>query len=296
MELNHLKYFYHVVRERSFTRASRSLRVQQPTISKMVRGLEEELDQKLLERRRDGVEPTAAGSALYLICEDIFGRVEEIRNLSKRRAGHCEGPLGFGATDSIASYLVPGVLGRFLRKFPDVRPSLFAGSSNLICSEIHDGKIEFGLFFTVPDTSGFSVTELAEIPFDLVIATKEAQRKEVRQALILSRDIDYPKSRPFPVLEMLQRNQVVGETFISCNNLDSQKELVKQGLGVSLLPDFMVREGLERGSLTRLHARREFAYSLKLVTRKGKVLSQNAEGFLAMFRESLKAGSSRPNV
>ncbi len=90
------------------------------------------------------------------------------------------------------------------------------------------------------------------------------------------------------VLEMLRKHQLSGETAISSNNLDSQKALVKQGLGVSLLPRFMVKSSLASGRLTAYHQKKEFYYSLKLVTRRGKVLSKNATAFLAEFRQRLE--------
>jgi DNA-binding transcriptional LysR family regulator len=285
MEIGHLKYFYSVAKEGSFTRASRALRIQQPTMSKMVKSLEESLGGSLLERHRSGVVLTPMGVRVYAYCEEIFDRVREIEALAHEEDSECSGPLAFGATDSVASYLVPQILGGFVRRWPKVRPSLFAGSSNLICEEILEGKIEFGIFFTVPATKGFQITDLAQVPFNLVMAPSAP--REVRNSFILSREIDYPKSRPFPVLEMLRKNRVTGETAISSNNLDSQKELVKQGLGISLLPRFMVRSSFASGSLTIAHAKKDFFYSMKLATRRGKPLSRNAEAFLEVFRAQI---------
>jgi DNA-binding transcriptional LysR family regulator len=284
MELNHLKYFYAVARERSFTRASKTLRIQQPTISKMVRNLEEKLGVVLLERHKQGVRLTPAGAEVFQTCESIFGHVDQILWVADRQKGECEGPFAFGATDSVCSYLVPKALGKYLRENPKVRPSLFAGNSNLILSEIQEGRIEFGLSFTAPDVAGLQTTDLIKVPFQLVIATPKLKSAATRKSFIISRDIDYAKTRPFPVLEMLKKNKVKVETFISSNNLDAQKQLVKEGLGVALLPGFMIKSGLQKGSLTALYPRKEFSYSLKLIYRRGKVLSKSATVFLDAFQ------------
>jgi DNA-binding transcriptional LysR family regulator len=286
MELNHLKYFFTVAQEGSFTKASRTLRIQQPTISKMVRALEEQLGVSLMERNKNGVRLTKSGGEIYRLCEVIFDHVDEIRSRSSFEKTEFSGPLNFGATDSVASYLIPKILSDFLGSHSQVIPSIFSGSSNLICNEIREGKIEFGLFFTVPDQEDFHVSSLVDIPFHLVIASSHAHRKDTRKSFIISRDIDYPKSRPFPVLEMLKKNQVAVETAIACNNLDAQKEMVKQGLGVALLPGFMVKSGIDKGTLTAFQSRKNFSYSLKLVTRKGKILSKNASAFLDVFRKN----------
>ncbi len=287
MELNHLKYFFVVAREGSFTRASRALRIQQPTISKMVKSLEDQLGFSLLERHKRGIRLTHSGGEVYRICERIFDDVDAINAFSPAEKLERSGPLTFGATDSVASYLVPGILADFLRLYPSVRPSIFSGSSNLICNEIHEGRVEFGLFFTVPESTGFRITRLADVPFRLVIATSQLQNKKRRGSFIISRDIDYPKNRPFPVLEMLRSNGVSVETTIACNNLDAQKELVKQGLGVALLPRFMVKSGLEKGTLTALHSKKEFSYALSLVTRKNRVDSANLTAFREHFEQRI---------
>jgi LysR family nitrogen assimilation transcriptional regulator len=289
MELNHLKYFYTVAREGSFTRASKILRIQQPTISKMVQLLEQQLDTVLFERHKRGVRLTDAGAEVLAICENIFSQVEAIREFSEQQSTECQGLLSFGMTDSIVVYLLPGIINGFLKKHPKVRPSIFAGSSNLISNEIREGRAEFGVFYTRPDKVDFEISEMLNIPFSLVIATQQAKSQTVKSRLIISRDIDYPKARPFPVLEMLNRNKVKADIFVTSNNLDSQKRMVMEGLGVALLPRFMVKQEITKGQLTELLPRKDFVYSLKLVTKHRKVLSRNALVFLEEFKSRMKS-------
>lgn len=289
MELNHLRYFYMVAKEGSFTRASRQLRVQQPTISKMVKALEASLGSVLLERHKSGVRLTNAGREVYRRCEDIFGRVDEIAAISARDQNECQGVLSFGLTDSATSYVLPGLLKHFLRRHPKVRPSIFAGSSNLICHEIGEGRVEFGVFFTDPDSGEFQASELVDIPWQLVIARDVARKAAVRGSLIISREIDYPKRRPFPALEMLRRAKVRMEPMVTANNLEAQKRMVLEGLGVALLPAFMIKAEMARGTLVAVSPRHRFSHSLKLVTLRRKVLSRNATVFLEELREGIAA-------
>ncbi len=283
MELNHLKYFYTVAKEGGFTRAARMLRVQQPTISKTVRQLEDELGHVLLERHRAGIRLTKAGAEIFRHCEDIFGRIDEIATLSARERTECHGMLAFGMTDSVCSYVLPRIMKRFLKTHPSVRPSVFAGSSNLICAEIIEGRVEFGVFFTKPDAEAFQVSDVVDVPFLLVCSTQAVRRFPGKMPIIMSRDIDYPRQTHFPVLSMLQRNQVRMDVVISSNNLDAQKQMVIEGLGVALLPGFMVANEVKHGTLTPLYARKTFTHPLKLVTRKRKVLSRNAATFFETF-------------
>ena len=103
MELNHLKYFYFVAKYESFTAASKSLRVAQPAVSKMVSNLEESLGYQLFDRVGRKIRLTKSGSDLYRRCEVIFAEVAEIEVGLKRKRHQAGGPLLFGATDSITT-------------------------------------------------------------------------------------------------------------------------------------------------------------------------------------------------
>ena len=285
MELNYLKYFHAVAKAKSFTRAARLLRVQQPAISKTVRMLEDQLGVILLERHKSGIILTKTGEEIFLRCENIFSQVDEIQTVSDLEKKDCHGLLSFAVTDAVSHYVLPSILNSFLDSHPRVRPSIFAGSSNLIFKELFEGRSEFGVTFTRPDGDDFDVTELIRVPFVLVGSTQHLKKHDLEDSFIISREIDYPKSRPFPVLEMLKRNKVHVNVVVSSNNLDFQKEMVRQGRGVALLPQFMVKSALARGSFTRLFPRKDFSYPLSLVTRRRKLLSRNANTFLEHWRE-----------
>lgn len=289
MELNHLRYFFIVAREGSFTRAAKILRVQQPTISKMVQRLESQLNLVLLERHKRGVQLTKVGADVYRICEAVFSGVEQIQEISDSERTECQGLLSLGMTDSASIYLLPPLLKDFLRQNPKVRPSIFTGSYNLITNEILDGRVEFGVYFSKPEREDLRISELVQVPFQLVIAAKELRNRSLHSRFVISRDIDYPKSREFPVLEMLKRNRIKIDNMIASNNLESQKYMVLQGLGIALLPSFMVKSDIARGTLVQLHEDKKFSYSLKVVTQARRLPSRNAMVFLDLMRRTISS-------
>lgn len=286
MELNHLKYFYVVARERGFTRAAKVLRVQQPGISKVVKQLEEDLGVVLLERLKREVRLTQAGEEIFLYCRDIFSSVEAIERLAEKNQDECQGPMRLGMSDSIASHLLPEILAKFLQKNSRVKPAIFTGTSQSICTELREGRIDFGLFFTVPE-GDYEVKELDAVSFRLVVAAKHAKDPQVLSSFIGSRSVDYPQIRSFPVVEMLKANRLPAEMQITCNNLDTHLQMVRRGLGVALLPSFMVKEDLAKKYLRILYPDRRFEYRMKLVMRKTGGLSHNSVVFIEAFRKSL---------
>lgn len=121
MNLHHLRLFAAVVEQGGFTNAARVLRLSQPAISKSLNELERQLHVRLLERGMRGVNLTEPGRALYERARELFG-VEKVaeRELRELR-GLKRGTLRVAASTTIATYMLPPVLGRFHTRHPSVR-------------------------------------------------------------------------------------------------------------------------------------------------------------------------------
>lgn len=288
MELNHLKYFYIVAREGGFTKAAYSLRVQQPAISKIVKQLEEELGLVLLERGKRSISLTKAGKDIFDQCEKIFGCVDEIKVISDSEKTECTGPLLFGTSDSMAVYLVPGLISDFIKTNPKVIPSIFAGNSTQISQELLEGRIEFGIYYTLPgDEHLFDIVDIGRMPVALVVSARHQKQTEVRRSYISSREIDYSKTYVTQTRRMLTAYDPNLEIKVMCNNFDAQKNMVLEGLGISLLLEYMVRDEIKKKQLISLPTPRELSYTIRLVTKKGKVLSRNSRLFIEYFLKKL---------
>jgi len=121
MNLHHLRLFAAVVEQGGFTNAARALHLSQPAISKSLNELERQLHVSLIERGARGVNLTEPGRALYARARELFGveRVAE-RELRELR-GLKRGSLRVAASTTIATYMLPPVLGRFRLRHPSVR-------------------------------------------------------------------------------------------------------------------------------------------------------------------------------
>ena len=101
MQIGWLKYFYSVAKEGGYLRAAEALKVAQPSISKLVRQLEDELGAKLFEKSGRNVRLSKFGSDVYRHCEVIFGEIERIAQLNPKKKGTVGGALSFGASEAI---------------------------------------------------------------------------------------------------------------------------------------------------------------------------------------------------
>src|SRR4030088_273304 len=129
LELHQLRYFVAVADQRHFTKAARELSVAQPSVSKQIRRLEDELGAPLFHRMRGNVALTPAGEALLPLARrvlaDVAGAESEVQGLTGMRRGG----LSVGATPSLSTTLVPAALARYHQSYPGIELVLHEAGS-----------------------------------------------------------------------------------------------------------------------------------------------------------------------
>ena len=145
MNLHHLRLFTAVVEQGGFTNAARVLRLSQPAISKSLNELERQLHVSLIQRGGRGVNLTDAGKALYGRARELFGveRVAE-RELRELR-GLKRGTLRVAASTTIATYMLPHVLGRFHMRHPSVRIRATSANTRAVLRLLLESRTDVAL-------------------------------------------------------------------------------------------------------------------------------------------------------
>lgn len=276
MNMLHLEYFYTVAKEGGFLRASEKLRINQPAISRMVGALEEYFGFKLFEKVGRNVRLTSQGQEVFESCKKIFSEVENLKSSVGKISGECKGPMLIAAAETIASHFLPGKISTILKRYPDIYPNIFSGPASMVLKKIESGDIELGLFFHVPELSEKLVVERKiETPFRLVIRKDLKRNEKVLNHFIGSREIDDKASKEFPTLDILKRKYPKASIKTSSNNLTAHKELVLNGVGVSILPEFLIHQELKDKIIVDVLPEEKFIFHLKIIKRKNSVTSLN---------------------
>ena len=129
MELRLLRYFLAVARENSFTRAARYLHVTQPTLSRQLMDLEEELGQKLLNRETHHISLTPEGMLLRKRAEEILAMVQKTEAEFSSIGENVAGDIHIGGGESRAMELVADVICELHAEFPDIRCHLYTAQA-----------------------------------------------------------------------------------------------------------------------------------------------------------------------
>lgn len=289
MELNHLRHFWTVARAGGFTNAARLVHLQQPGLSRAVKQLEAHLGVVLFEREKRGVRLTKVGQEIFETCERIFREVENVRTLADSERTECRGVLRFAVGSELASDLLPDVLARYHQAHPDVWPMMFSGPSTAMLDEIVRGESELGLFFHLPKSRPeLSDIAFAKVSFKLVIKSERTRDRAVRASFIGSREIDDAGTRSYPTVERIRRDIPEVRIRLSSNDATARKRMALAGLGVTILPEFMVKTELANGELSELYREERFRFDLRLVARAGRILPRAARVLLDHVREELK--------
>lgn len=145
MNLHLLRTFASVVEQGGFTRAAQTIHVSQPAVSRAVRELEEQLGLALLERASGPLRCTVAGNALYRHAKGIFALEQAAESDLRGLRGLEAGNLVVGAGRSIATYILPKLLARFLERFADIDVRIVSDNTDAIEQQLLACEIDVAL-------------------------------------------------------------------------------------------------------------------------------------------------------
>lgn len=162
MEIRHLRYFLAMAREGSMTRAAQRLHVTQPTLSKAVRALEDELGQQLYARRGQGIELTEAGRLLRRRAEDFVQMADRMEAELMSLGEVTGGDLYLGLAESYQIRHLAREIAAFRRTHPDLRYHITSGDTEQVTERLDEGLLDFAILAEEPDARRYEVLPLPE--------------------------------------------------------------------------------------------------------------------------------------
>lgn len=140
-----LKVFQTVARNGSYTRAAKELKISQPAITKHIQELEHQFDVKLFERIGTSIRITPAGERFLSHCDRILDAFHWLDYDMHRINLRISGELRIGAGSTIAQYILPSILAKFVKKHPDIKFKIIDGYSCDIEQALLKNQIDIGI-------------------------------------------------------------------------------------------------------------------------------------------------------
>lgn len=297
MEIRVLRYFLAVAREESITAAASFLHLTQPTLSRQIHGLEEELGQPLLIRKSHRVALTPEGMLLRKRAEEILSMVDkteaEFRSLETTISGDVY--IGSGETQAIRK--VAQIIRQLQKDYPDIHYHMHSGNAQDITDRLDNGLLDFGILIQPADISKYDSLDLPAKDVWGVIMRKDSPL--AKKDVVCKEDL-----RTVPLLCSRQAilSQRHGNAFASWFGADFDKLNIVTTYNLIYNAAIMVEEGIGYAvtldNLANTSATSDLCFrplsprlesGLNVVWKKYQVFSPAAEIFLQRLRDAFSA-------
>ena len=157
MDIRSLRYFLAVAREENMTRAAEQLHVTQPTLSKTLRSLEDELGKKLFIRRSFSIRLTDEGMLLRDRAEDLVAMADKIEQEFMSLDDITGGELYFGLAESYQIRYLAREISRFKAAYPGLNYHITSGDTEQVTEKLDKGLLDFAVICSeIPDTRKYN--------------------------------------------------------------------------------------------------------------------------------------------
>lgn len=146
MEIRHLEYFMEVARYLNFTKTAERTHISQPTLSRTIKELEEELGVQLFRRTKHEVRLTDAGAAFLPLAREQVVAFHNLEGFGKGDDQKLCGTIYIGIPLITANTAISAILGDFKQAYPNIKVSLLETGPKHIAKLLQDGLLDFGIF------------------------------------------------------------------------------------------------------------------------------------------------------
>ena len=288
LDSRQLRAFRVLARTGSFTQTARELHLTQSGISHSMKALEREAGCRLLDRLGKKVVLTQAGEQLLQHTEKILAEMEAARDSLGALGKWGRGRLRLGASTTACQHLIPPVLREFKESFPEHAISLEPGDTPELVTALLKQRIDLALSLEVDGEPQLEFHPLFSDELHFIVSpmhpwarASKVEREEIpRQNYIL-----YSKrSVTFRLIEnYFHREEMVLKSVLEVGSMEATKEIVKLGLGISILAPWICRTEIEDGSLLALPlGRKKLSRRWGIIHWRGKRLNLAEETFIGL--------------
>ena len=290
MEIRTLRYFLAVAREENMTRAAEILHVTQPTLSKQLKALEDELGKKLFIRHSFSIKLTDEGILLKNRAEDLVSMADKIEKEFVALDDVTGGDLYLGLAESYQISLLVREINTFKKSYPGLRYHITNGDTEQVAEKLDKGLLDFAVLAETPDSSKYEALVFPEsdiwgvvMPADSALAKKKVIRVDDLIGLpLFCSGQGWEKDIPGWAKDKMDKLHLEGSFRLSYN----ASLFAKEHLGYLLTFDKLVNTSLESGLVFR-PLTPKLETKLYLIWKKHQTFSPIAERFLNQMRQAL---------
>jgi len=295
MDIDQLKTFLEVSRQKSFSRAAEKLHVTQPSISAQIRALETYLGHRLLERGGGKVTLTASGRVFEPFAEDCLTRLNHIILTLADLERSPRGSLSVSANDSTALYVLPVFFSKFRKQYPRVALNIVRAERIRSLELVLDREVDFGVVSMPLKDPRLHVEVIHKDEFVLVVPANHplAGFEQVTLQQVAQHRLLLPSQgrRRSQLDELFSEQKLIPRIAMELDSNELLKRLILNDMGMGFLPKINVLDEVRAGTLKVIPIENvEISRNLALISRKDRVLTRAGNAFF-----TFATGNVRPS-
>lgn len=285
MDFEQLKTFLEVWHQKSFSRAAEKLRITQPAVSAQIRSIENEVGERLFDRKGGKITFTAAGRVFEPFAEHALDCQRHLMLMISEQRRSPRGEISISAQESTSLYVLPDVFAEFKKHYPKVALKIARAERSRTIETLLSREVDFGVV-SLPVTDQRFIVETIHVD-ELALsvpkghplsAVKNPGPKDIaKHSFLLPKQ---GRQREL-LLNLFRMNDVYPKTVMEVESSELMKRFILAGLGIGFLPSINVDAEFKAGVLEavkieELHMSRD----LGLIYLKEKSLTHAAKAFL----------------
>jgi LysR family transcriptional regulator, hydrogen peroxide-inducible genes activator len=246
MNLRDLRYFVALADTKHFGKAAERSYVSQPTLSAQIKKLENYLGVQLIERQPRRVTLTESGAKILPLARRVLQESDEIISLARNEHDPLSGKLKLALIPTIGPYLLPLVTRKLRKQLPQLKLMLYEYQTQPLLERLRSGEIEIGILALPVQLDGLEVAELYDEAFTVALPNNHALSKRPAiklddlngETVLLLEDGHCLRDQ---ALDVCNRVDVKESDDYRATSLETLRQMVAAGLGITLLPELATR-------------------------------------------------------
>ncbi len=258
--LQQLEALFHLVAERSFSRAAKKMFLTQPSLTKHIKNLEDAVGAKLINRQNRGITLTLQGRLIYEYAQKIAGLREGVKEKILKSMEKESGTIDIIASTIPANYILPGILGDFNRNYPKIKVYIKTVNSEEALDMVINRHAEIGFIGKKPLSRKINAEPVWK---DRLVFAVSGTHRWSGKSSITAKDLI---EEPFVTREKGSGTREILENYLKENtgtdfrlnivaelgSSEAIKEAMIAGLGVSFISIHAIRRELEQKLLVEI--------------------------------------------
>lgn len=293
MDMRLFEYVLEIYRTKSFTKAANQLHIAQPSLSKQVAKLEQELGVSLFSRKPGSpVQATPDGIVFVKKAEKILQMRHDLKREMLERKEGIRGELKIGSTAITGGLILPPLLKAYKQQYPNVKVELIEESTETLIDLTARGVVDVSILsLPIEDSRLHTKTMLTE-PLYLVLpqnlSVKEKQPPLSIQDfahcpfILLKQGYGFRRT----VLELCARDGFEPQIAYETSSIETAQSLVGHGLGITIVPEMVIQQSACQSFLVYFPLRSNPTRTLVFTYQKDRYVSMNARAFINIYEKN----------